>query len=69
MVEPLRKARELRSEFPELDIEVDGGITIDTVKVSAEAGANVYVSGTGVFAHPNPQEAMEVMRKLAAKKD
>lgn len=67
MEAPLSKARQLRTEFPTLDIEVDGGITISTVPVSAQAGANVFVSGTGVYAHPNPQEAISTMRDLARK--
>jgi len=67
MEAPLSKARQLRSEFPSLDIEVDGGITISTIASSAQAGANVFVSGTGVYAHPSPQEAMATMRDLARK--
>jgi len=67
MEAPLSKARQLRSEFPSLDIEVDGGITISTVPSSAQSGANVFVSGTGIYAHPNPQEAIATMRELARK--
>ena len=32
-----------------LDIEVDGGIKVDNVDVVARAGANVFVSGSGIF--------------------
>ncbi|GJE54416.1 MULTISPECIES: ribulose-phosphate 3-epimerase [Methylobacterium] len=32
-----------------LDIEVDGGITPETVAAAARAGANVFVAGSGVF--------------------
>jgi ribulose-phosphate 3-epimerase len=39
----------LRSKFPELDIEVDGGLSIDTIDFAADAGANVIVAGTGMY--------------------
>ena len=32
-----------------IDIEVDGGITAETVGAAARAGANAFVSGSGVF--------------------
>ena len=34
---------------PNLDIQVDGGITIDNVKIVLDAGANVIVAGSAVF--------------------
>jgi len=33
----------------DVDIQVDGGINEETVKVAAEAGANVFVAGSAVF--------------------
>ncbi len=49
----LEKVQELRRLADELglrlDIEVDGGITIDNVEQAIHAGANVIVSGTSVF--------------------
>jgi len=48
-----RKITELRKMIDErglnVDIEVDGGITIDNVKTVIDAGANVIVSGSAVF--------------------
>ena len=32
-----------------MNIEVDGGIKIDNIRKAAEAGANVFVSGTGIL--------------------
>jgi ribulose-phosphate 3-epimerase len=49
----LPKIRGLREEAERrgvpLDIEVDGGIKVDNVKPVLEAGANVIVSGSGIF--------------------
>lgn len=36
-------------ELPPFDIEVDGGINLDTAKLCVEAGANVLVAGTYLF--------------------
>ena len=34
------------------DLEVDGGISVQTAKMATGAGANVLVAGTAVFGHP-----------------
>jgi ribulose-phosphate 3-epimerase len=51
--EVLSKITDLRAAADErhleLDIEVDGGIKVDNVDVVARAGANVFVSGSGIF--------------------
>ena len=39
----------LRSHSMSVDIEVDGGITVNTIKEAKKAGANVFVAGTAVF--------------------
>lgn len=42
----------LRSGFPTLNIQVDGGVNQDTARLAAAAGANVLVAGTAVFGAP-----------------
>ncbi|MFQ9933958.1 MAG: ribulose-phosphate 3-epimerase [Lachnospiraceae bacterium] len=48
-----RKIVELRRMIDErgfdIDLEVDGGITVDNVRTVLDAGANVIVSGSGIF--------------------
>jgi ribulose-phosphate 3-epimerase len=34
---------------PKCELEVDGGIEVDTAKLSVDAGANVLVAGTAIF--------------------
>ena len=36
-----------------VEIAVDGGIKQDTIGSAAQAGATTFVSGTGVYGHPN----------------
>ena len=47
-------------------IAVDGGIEFRTVADCAEAGADTFISGTGLFAHKNLKAAVSKMRKSAA---
>jgi ribulose-phosphate 3-epimerase len=53
MPESLQKIRALKAEIDRLglecDIQVDGGITLETAVLAVEAGANVLVAGTAVF--------------------
>lgn len=48
--ERIRQIRQMEQELgAELDIQVDGGITRDNIKVVLDAGANVIVAGSAVF--------------------
>ncbi len=53
----LPKIRAIRDEIDSaglsVDIEVDGGIKVDNVAKVAAAGANVFVSGSGIFKTPD----------------
>ena len=61
--ETIDKIKELRKVRPKLDIEVDGGINIETAKLVKEAGANILVAGTAVFKAENKKEVIEELRK------
>ena len=45
----MSKVATLRQRCPDLDIQVDGGLTVDTVDAAARAGANMIVAGSAVF--------------------
>ncbi len=47
------------------DIEVDGGITIQTAPEAAHAGANVIVAGTAIFGAGNVAQATKALREAA----
>ncbi len=47
----------------DIDVEVDGGITVENIAVPVSAGANVIVAGSAVFRSENPAEAIEKMKE------
>jgi ribulose-phosphate 3-epimerase len=47
-------------------LEVDGGITEDTIGSAARAGANAFVAGTAIFAAPDYREAIRALRQAAS---
>ncbi|XP_078259888.1 ribulose-phosphate 3-epimerase isoform X2 [Rhinoraja longicauda] len=52
----------LRTQFPSLDIEVDGGVGPDTIHKCAEAGANMIVSGSAVMKSDDPRSVINLLR-------
>eukprot|EP00457_Paulinella_chromatophora_P009899 gb/GEZN01009980.1/.p1 GENE.gb/GEZN01009980.1/~~gb/GEZN01009980.1/.p1 ORF type:complete len:209 (+),score=29.74 gb/GEZN01009980.1/:166-792(+) len=67
MPEVMPKVKALRAKFPSLNIEVDGGVKVGTtIEQCAEAGANVIVSGSGVFGVEDPEAAISSMRKTVS---
>ena len=63
-LEKIEKLREflIRSGRPDLDIEVDGGITEQNVRDVISAGANVIVAGSAVFRSPDMKQTIERLR-------
>jgi len=57
--------REVEDNALEVDIEVDGGIDVRTAPIVVEAGANVLVAGSAIFARPEPLEAARAIRVAA----
>lgn len=45
----MTKVRKIRELYPNMQIEVDGGLGLDTIDCAAEAGANMIVAGSSVF--------------------
>lgn len=65
MESTMPKVEAIRKINPDIDIEVDGGINAETIKIAAKAGANVFVAGSAVFKSENPAEAIALLRKNA----
>jgi ribulose-phosphate 3-epimerase len=67
MDETLPKIRRVRDAIGDRDIwlQVDGGVTEDTIGRAAEAGANVFVAGSAVYGAPDPAIAVDRLRTTA----
>lgn len=62
MEDMMPKVSWLRSQFPSLDIEVDGGVGPSTIHKCAEAGANMIVSGSAVVSSDDPRSVITMLR-------
>ena len=63
MASELPKVRALRDKYPELNIEVDGGLSESTVDQAAKAGANVIVAGSAVFGAKDPADVITKLKE------
>ncbi len=66
-----RKIRDVRrkldeSGYPDVPVEVDGGINAETIDEVLEAGASVIVSGSAVFHGDIRENAQKFSEKIAA---
>ena len=46
-------------------LQVDGGISLETIEIAREAGADTFVAGSAVFNSPDPAEMIIQLRALA----
>ena len=61
IVECLDKIRFLRENYPDLDIEIDGGVKPSNIKEVIDAGANVIVAGSAIFNATDPEKVIKEM--------
>jgi ribulose-phosphate 3-epimerase len=57
--------REVRAGHLRLFIEIDGGISAETIEAAAQAGADVFVAGSAVYGAEDPGKAIESLRVTA----
>ena len=62
--EMLDKIKKLREFKPDLNIEVDGGITDKTIHLVDKAGANMFVSGSYIVKSGDVKQAIASLKKL-----
>ena len=58
----MSKVQSLRSSYPSINIQVDGGLSPDTIDIAATAGANMIVAGSAVF-KASPANVISVLRR------
>lgn len=68
MASELPKVSALRARYPDLNIEVDGGLGLGTIDQAADAGANVIVAGSAVFGAADPADVIVKLREAVQKR-
>ena len=68
MASKLPKVKAVRERYPDMNIEVDGGVSESTIDEAAEAGANVIVAGSAVFGAKDPADVISKLRKAVDKR-
>jgi ribulose-phosphate 3-epimerase len=64
MMEKVRATRAIIGDRP-IWLQVDGGISIETIEIAAAAGADTFVAGSAVFKANNPAAMVDSLRELA----
>ena len=62
MPEMMPKVKALREKFPELDIQVDGGLSPSTIDAAGQAGANVVVAASAIFGAEDRKAVIDTLR-------
>jgi ribulose-phosphate 3-epimerase len=64
----LRRCAEALRGRDDLDVwlQVDGGVSAETIERCAEAGADVFVAGSAVYGAADPAAAVQALREQAA---
>jgi ribulose-phosphate 3-epimerase len=63
----IRRARELMDKHGvQTWLQVDGGVSLETIERCAEAGADVFVAGSAVFEADDPEAMIAALRDKAA---
>lgn len=65
MLEKVRDCRAVVGDRP-IKIQVDGGISAANARQLVEAGADILVAGSAIFASPDPEAYMREMRAQCA---
>ena len=64
MMDKVRKTRTIIGDRP-IWLQVDGGISMQTIETALEAGADTFVVGSAVFNAPDPAQMVVDLRKFA----
>lgn len=65
MPDMMEKVRALKKKRPDLRVQVDGGINLQTIRTAALAGVDVCVAGTGVFGAKNAEKEISALKAAA----
>lgn len=62
MEDMMPKVKSLRTQYEWLEIQVDGGISIDTIQIAARNGANSFVAGSAIFGAKDKKQTILKMK-------
>ena len=65
MMDKVRQARKIIGDRP-IWLQVDGGISLETIEIAYEAGADTFVAGSAVFNSTDPAEMVTRLRALVS---
>ena len=65
MMDKVRRSKALIGDRP-IWIQVDGGVSMETIAIAREAGADTFVAGSAVFNSPDPAEMVKMLRHRAS---
>jgi len=64
-LEKIKKARQMVDKIgANVSIEVDGGVKLENIGEVASAGADIFVSGSGVFGTKDYKETIQEMKRI-----
>ena len=58
----LDKLHSLRERFPDLLLQIDGGISLQTIGLASQAGCDLFVVGSAIFGQPDYASAIRNLR-------
>jgi ribulose-phosphate 3-epimerase len=64
MMDKVRATRKVIGDRP-IWLQVDGGISLETIEIAVEAGADTFVAGSAVFKSDDPAAMVLALRDLA----
>jgi ribulose-phosphate 3-epimerase len=64
MMDKVRATRAIIGDRP-IWLQVDGGISMETIEIAAQAGADTFVAGSAVFKANDPAAMVDSLRELA----
>lgn len=68
VLDKVRSARQrIDAEGLAVEIEIDGGINVETAALAAAAGVDILVAGTAIFGQTDPQAAALAIRESAVR--
>jgi ribulose-phosphate 3-epimerase len=64
MMDKVRRSKKLIGDRP-IWLQVDGGISLETITIAREAGADTFVAGSAVFNSPDPAQMVRTLRQVS----